>query len=168
MEKVAGQPVEQLVVPVVKSTCNRLRYSFWWPTVTRDVKSFIGSCDRCVKRARATVFDRVPIKSIERDDEAFNHWWIDVAGPLFPNQKVEYNYFLVACDNQTRFPAAFCLKSVTAKSICDCLIKLWSVFGVSQFVSMDNAAYNTAHLTKIFMDKMGCSPIFITPGLSFS
>ena len=185
LDRFAGQTVEQLVLPTgrrqqamalahqtfgghmaVKSTCNRLRYSFWWPTVTCDVKSFVGSCDRCVKRARVTVFDRVPIKSIERNDEAFNHWWIDVAGPLFPNQKVEYNYFLVACDNQTRWPAAFCLRSVTAKSICDCLIKLWSMFGVSQFVSMDNAAYNTAQLTKVLMDKMGCSPIFITPGHS--
>jgi len=45
-------------------------------------------------------------------------------------------------------------------------LKMWSTFGVSQFVSMDNAAYNTSKLTTLLMEKMGCSPIFITPGHS--
>lgn len=185
-DKIAGQLVEQLVLPdgrrqsslrlahdtpygahmAVKSTCNRLRYNFWWPTITRDVKKYVSTCERCVRRTRETVYDRVPIKSIERSSIAFNHWWIDVAGPLFPNQKVEFNYCMVACDNNTRWPAAFALRSVNAKSICDCLLKLWSIFGVSNFVTMDNAAYNTSKLTTMLLAKMGCSPIFITPGHS--
>jgi hypothetical protein len=71
-----------------------------------------------------------------------------------------------ACCDNTRWPVAFALRSVTAKNICDCLMKVWMTFGVSQFVSMDNAAYNTSKLTKILMENMGCSPIFITPGHS--
>ena len=43
---------------------------------------------------------------------------------------------------------------------------MWSTFGVSQFVSMDNASYNTSKFTTLLMEKMGCSPIFITPGHS--
>jgi len=38
------------------------------------------------------------------------------------------------------------------------------IFGFSQCVTMNNASYNTAHLTEILLKKMGCSPIFFTPG----
>jgi hypothetical protein len=151
----------------IHSTCSRLRYNFWWPTITRDVKHYVNTCDRCARRARVTVYDRVPIKSIERSNKVFNHWFVDIAGPLFPNQKVEYNHYcFVACDNNTRWPVAFALRSVNSKSIVECLLKMWSTFGVSQFVSMDNAAYNTSKLTTLLMEKMGCSPIFNTSGHS--
>jgi len=56
----------------VHSTCLRLRYNFWWPTITRDVKHYVNTCDRCARRARITVYDRVLIKSIERSNVAFN------------------------------------------------------------------------------------------------
>ena len=115
--------------------------------MTRDVKNYVASCDRCVRRKRVTVYDRTPIRSIERSNSAFQHWWRDIAGPLFPNQKVEYNYCCVACENNTRWPVAIALRSFTAKSICECLMKVWMIFGVSRFVSMDNAAYNTSKLT---------------------
>ena len=117
IDLVAGQTVEQLVLPEnrrqqaidlahetfgahmgYKSTAKRLRYSFWWPTMARDTKTSVSRCDRCVRRARMTCFDRVPIKNVERGSTPFNHWWCDVAGPLFPNQRVEYNYCFVACD----------------------------------------------------------------------
>jgi hypothetical protein len=39
-------------------------------------------------------------------------------------------------------------------------MKVWMNFGVSQFVSMDNAAHNTAKLTKILMEKNGLLPYF--------
>lgn len=55
------------------------------------------------------------------------------------------------------------LRAVTAKSICESLLKLWSIFGISSFVYLDNATCNTAHLTKLLMEKLGCSPIFVTP-----
>ena len=53
------------------------------------------------RRACVTVYDRVPIKSIERSNVAFNHWFVDIAGPLFPNQKVVFNYCFVACGTNT-------------------------------------------------------------------
>ena len=81
-------------------------------------------------------FDRVPIAPIERASNSFNHWFCDILGPLFPNQMAEYNYCLVCCDSNTRWPAAFPLRAVTAKNVCDCLIKLWMTFGVSQFISL--------------------------------
>jgi Integrase core domain len=105
----------------------------------------------------------VPITPIPRDQINFNHWFCDILGPLFPNQRVDYNYCFVCCDSNTRFPFCFPLREVTAKNVCDCLLKLWMTFGVSQFVSLDNGSCNTDELTRMLMEKLGCSPIFITP-----
>jgi hypothetical protein len=67
---------------------------------------------------------------------------------------VEFNYCFVACDNNSRWPVAFVLRLINFKSIVECLFKMWSTFGVSQFVSMDNAVYNTSKLTTLLMEKM--------------
>ena len=106
-DKIVGQTVERLVLSnnsrmqamelahetygahtAAESTCKRLAYSFWWPTITRDVKNYIAIRDRCVRRSRITVYDRTPFRSIERLSRAFQHWWCDIAGPLFPNQRL--------------------------------------------------------------------------------
>jgi hypothetical protein len=181
-EVIVGQLTEQLVLPVarrahvlklahdtcgahmgVHNTKQRIRLSFYWPTLARDVKTYVASCRTCSLRRRRTCFDNVPIRPIERNETSFNHWYCDMLGPLFPNEKVEFNYCFVACDSKTRFPVAYPMRSVTARNVCDCLLKIWMLFGVSQFVTLDNASCNTAHVTKLLMEKLGCSPIFITP-----
>lgn len=181
-ERILGQSFDQLVLPecrraeVLKlahdtygahmgalNTKQRIRYSFFWPTIARDAKAYVASCSRCARRKRITCYDTTPVTPIPRDEKSFNHWHVDAAGPFFPNQRVDKNYCLIAVDSNSRFPMAFPLRAVTAKSVCDCLLKLWSLFGVSQFVSLDNATCNTAKLTRLLMEKMGCSPIFITP-----
>jgi hypothetical protein len=180
--KIIGRSVDQLVVPEMRraevlklahetygahqsalNTAHRIKYSMWFPSMMKACKEFTKSCSVCCRRARVTCYDRVPTKPIPRDDTSFNHWMCDVTGPFWPNQTKAYNYCFVACDSKTRWPAAFALRTVNAQTICECLLKLWSVFGVSQFVSMDNAAYNTAKLTQTLMKLMGSSPIFITP-----
>ena len=180
--KIIGRPVDQLVVPntrradVLKmahetfgahqsalNTAHRIRYGLWFPSMMNACKEYVKSCAVCNRRARETCYDRVPIKPIPRDEVNFNHWMCDIAGPLFPNQNKLYNYCFVACDSKTRWPVAFALRSVNAQTICECLVKIWSVFGVSQFVSLDNAAYNSAKLTQTLLKMMGSSPIFITP-----
>jgi len=72
-------------------TKDRIRLSFYWPTLSVDCKRHCSTCDQCQKRARITVQDRVPITPIPRSEEVFSHWFIDCLGPLFPNQKVQYN-----------------------------------------------------------------------------
>ena len=105
----------------------------------------------------------MPIKSIERSYVVFNHWFVDIAGPYSLIKR--WNIINVLSVVITKLDGQWPLP-VNSKSIVECLLKMWSTFGVSQFVSMDNAAYNTSKLTKLLMEKMGCSPIFTTPGHS--
>lgn len=84
--KIIGQPVEQLVVPKVRraevlklahetygahqsalNTAYRIKYSTWFPSMMKACKEYVKSCSVCCRRARATCYDRVPIKPIPRD-----------------------------------------------------------------------------------------------------
>jgi hypothetical protein len=124
-ERVASvaQPCTQLCLPVCRrnavmelahctvgchqafrKTRNRIRLSFYWPSLSADVKDYCSRCEICQKQARVTVWDRVPITAVPRAQYAFQVQIVDCAGPLFPNQKTSaYNYFVVVCDSQLHF-----------------------------------------------------------------
>jgi len=180
--KIAGQFCEQLCVPLQRrpqilslahevygahmgkdKTRDRIRLSFYWPTLLSDCKRHCMTCEQCQKRARITVFDRVPISPIPRADEPFTHWFIDCFGPLFPNQKARYNYCLLMVDSATRWPSAFPLHSLSAKSVCDALLKQFAETGIPDRISSDNGSNFTSSLTREFLKVLGCSPQFSTP-----
>ena len=91
-------------------------------------------------------------------------FYVDCAGPLFPNQKTyAYNYFVVLCDSATSFPFVYPLRAITAKNIVDALIKSWSITGVPETVIWDNASPHRSELMRELMKRMGCTPRFSTP-----
>ena len=146
-----------------KRTQERIRLSFTWPTLASDCRKYCQTCITCQKRARKTYQDRVPIAPIPRAEAPFTHWFIDCLGPIF-NYKCEYNYCLVLVDSASRWPAAFPLKSLTAKNVCDALLQLWMITGIPTTVSSDNATNFTSKLNQEFLKRLGCCPRFNTPG----
>ena len=144
VESMFGRKIEQLCVPVnrriftlktahevlgghmaEKKTRQRIKLSgLFWPTLKANTKKFCSECHSCQTKAHVTCYDRVPIKAIPRVDETFSHWFMDAWGPMFPKQKVEYNYGLLLIDSATRWPVAYPLKNVIAKAVCNCLCKL--------------------------------------------
>jgi hypothetical protein len=101
-----------------KKTQERIRLFFAWPALASDVKKYCESCEACQKRARTSCWDRVPTTPVPRAEAPFTHWFMDCLGPIF-NQKVDYNYCLVLVDSATRWPAAFPLRTFTAKHVCE-------------------------------------------------
>jgi len=120
-------------------------------------------CHVCQKRRRVTVYDCIPITPIPRDDVVFRSWTMDTLGPLFPNQKVKYNYALVLCDSACRFPVAYPLRSLTAKSVCDALMQLFQMTGIRAMVRSDNASNFAGQLTQTFMKNLGMQSVFQCP-----
>jgi len=113
-----------------KRTRDRIRLTFYWPTLSADTKAFCSRCDVCQKKARVTVRDRTPITAVPRAQYAFQEFYVDCAGPLFSNQKTSaYNYFVVLCDSATSFPFALPLHSLSAKNTAEALIKTWTITG---------------------------------------
>ena len=88
---------------------------------------------------------------------------MDCLGPLFPG-KADYNYALVLVDSATRWLAAYALRSLNAKNVCEAIIQLWQFTGCGDVVSSNCGSNFTSQLTREFMKRLGCSPRFTTPG----
>jgi len=87
---------------------------------------------------------------------------MDCLGPLFPNQNVRCNYCLVFCDSTSRWPAAYPLHSLSAKSVCDALLTQFLLTGVADVISLDNATNFRGNLTTEFLKRLGCCPRYLT------
>ena len=147
-----------------RRTRDRIKLSFYWPSLVKDVQAYCSSCEVCQKTSRLTVWDRTPITAVPRAQYAFQEFYVDCAGPLFPNQKTSaYQYFIVLCDSATAFPFALPLRALTAKNIADALVKTWTLTGVPETVIWDNASPHKSELMRELMKRMGCSPRFSTP-----
>ena len=85
-----------------------------------DCHKYVQTCRVCQIKARITYRDRVPIRPIPRADRVF------FSGD---GQKPKYNYAIIAVDSFSRFPFCVALKSLTAKAVCEPLLKLWQFTG---------------------------------------
>ena len=105
-----------------------------------------------------------PYTAVPRAQYAFQEFYVDCAGPLFPNQKTSaYNYFVVMCDSATSFPFAYPLRALTARNIAEALAKTWTLTGVPETVIWDNASPHKSALMAELTKQMGCTPRFSTP-----
>jgi len=182
-ENILGHEVEQLCLPrsrssqairlahetfggqlAAKKTKARLKLSFTWPTIAADVQTACEKCHVCQTRRRITVYDRVPIAPVPSNEVVLDTFVMDCLGPIFPNQKVKFNYCLVLCDRVSRFPMAYALSSLTAKSVCNALMQMFQITGIPSFIQSDCATNFTSQLTQTFLNTLGCSPGFNVPG----
>ena len=111
-DKVEGQPVCQLCVPTARrdailklahdsvysghlgerKTRERIKLSFYWPTLKKSVRDYLMSCQDCQLRARKLTSDRVPITPITRDQVPFQTLSMDCIGPLDPPSAQGHKY----------------------------------------------------------------------------
>ena len=104
-DHVLNSCVEQIVVPKCRrsevvavahdkafhqgyrKTSERIRYSFYWPSLRSDVINYCNSCKACAQRRRLRITDRVPIAPVERPTLPGEHLMMDVIGPIDPPQR---------------------------------------------------------------------------------
>lgn len=100
-----------------------------------------------------------------RDPRVFGTFYWDVAGPLEPSKKLRYNYFVIFVDSYSRYPFAYPLRNVSAKSVCDALLRMLEITGVpaGMIAASDNASNFRAHLTTELLRRLGISLIFSSP-----
>jgi len=106
------------------------------------------------------VYDRTPITPIPRDEVPFDCLVMDCLGPLMPSQKVEFNYALVLCDSNTRYPFAFPLRSLTTKNVCNALLQLFQIICIPSTIRSDCGSNFTSSLTITFLKLLGCTSNF--------
>src|SRR6218665_3810953 len=61
-----------------EKTRERIKLSFFWLKMRREIDKFCKSCEKCQLKARSLVMDRVPINQIPREDVAFKRMTMDL------------------------------------------------------------------------------------------
>ena len=181
-DRVGGQSVQQLVVPRIKvreildlahdsvwgghfgsrKTLQRIKLSFWWPGMSKEVKEYCQSCTGCQLRRRKTTNDRVPITPVVRTTNAFEVVNCDIIGP-FEQVSRGFKYVLCVIDQCTKWPDVRPLRTINAEAICEALLEMFSYTGVPRVVVTDRAASFRGKLMKEFMKRLGCAPRFSSP-----
>lgn len=146
-----------------KKTSERIRCSFYWPTLRSDVINYVASCEPCMLKRRLVKKDRVPISPIDRPGLPGEHIMMDIIGPIEPKSSMGHKYILNVICLHSRWPFSYVLRNINSNSICDCLFDVFSYLGVASTISSDCGSNFTSSLTTTFLERMGCTPRFNTP-----
>lgn len=159
-----GRPIYQIVVPTkfrskvlscshddmghlgVTKTYNHILRYFFWPRLKRDVSAYVKSCHTCQMTGKPNQSIRpVPLHPIPAVENPFEHLIIDCVGPL-PKSKSGSQYLLTVMCLVTRYPAAYALRNITAKSVVRALTQFIAIFGIPKVIQSDQGSNFSSHL----------------------
>ncbi|GFX73910.1 gypsy retrotransposon integrase-like protein 1 [Trichonephila clavipes] len=182
-ELLGGNRIKQLVIPEMRKrkileiahesvfgahlgahkTIQRIKFSFYWPGMVKEIKAYCSSCPGCQLRKVIRSVDKIPITPVSRPELPFQVVNVDLIGPVDPLSSQGHKYILCLMDQHSRWPETIPLKSLTAKSTCEALLEIFSRTGIPKVIVMDNAPNFTASLTQEFLKILGACPRFSTP-----
>lgn len=107
----------------LSKTYDKIGKKYYWPHMYSDIRTYILTCDKCVKRKTRQEYKNLPIGSIPSPSLPFECLGIDILGPLPETNVTHYKYILVIVDHFTRWPFAFPMTNHRAKTIADLLVE---------------------------------------------
>ena len=60
-----------------------LQSNYYWPTIFKDAKKSVASCDDCQRMGKPTTTDEIPLQA-QVVIEPFEKWALDFVGPINP------------------------------------------------------------------------------------
>ena len=134
-----------------KTTSMVLQSDFWWPTLFKDVREFILTCDRCQRMGNITRKHEMPLKGI-LEVELFDVWGIDFMGP-FPSS-LGYKYILVIVDYISKWVEALPTITNDAKVVKKMLKKIiFPRFGTLRALVSDGGSHFCSHVVEALLKK---------------
>uniref|UniRef100_A0AAQ5ZP60 Gypsy retrotransposon integrase-like protein 1 n=1 Tax=Amphiprion ocellaris TaxID=80972 RepID=A0AAQ5ZP60_AMPOC len=168
-----GTPIFQTVVPTkfreevlscshnqtghlgVNKTYHHILRYFFWPRLKRDVASFIKTCHTCQLTGKPNQSIKpAPLRPIPAIENPFEHLIIDCVGPL-PKSKSGSQYLLTVMCLVTRYPAAYALRNITAKSVVKALTNFIAIFGIPKIIQSDQGSNFSSHLFAQVLEQLG-------------
>ena len=135
----------------VNKTYNRLSNDFFWPRMKSDVVNFVKNCHICQIVGKPNeIIPRAPLNPIVVPHEPFHRIIIDCVGPL-PKTRKGHQYLLTAMCPTTRYPIAIPLRNISAKTILQHLLKIFTTYGFPKEIQCDQG---TNFTSKVFQDVM--------------
>jgi hypothetical protein len=84
---------------------------YYWPSIFRDAKKYVQTCDSCQWMGKPGQDDEMPLKA-QVVEEPFEIWAINFVGPFNPNSN-QKAYILVATDYMTKWVKAEAFPNAT-------------------------------------------------------
>ncbi|GBP06340.1 Transposon Tf2-6 polyprotein [Eumeta japonica] len=119
-------------------TLFRIRAKYFWPTMLKDVKLFLGSCDICKKIKSSNQISRPEMGKQFVSNRAFERIYCDFLGP-YPFTKLQNSVIFICIDHLTKFVFLKALRSATSASVIRYFeSEIFPTFGVPRCIHSDN------------------------------
>ena len=136
-------------------TLAKVKSSFYWFGLRKDVRAWCNSCEVCLKRKNPTVPDHPPIGNLPVPGGPCRWWHMDVVGPLVKS-KAGNRYLLVLTDPFSKWPEAFAMPDQTAKTTADKIYQgIVCRYGVPEGLHADQGRNFEAQLMKELCQRLG-------------
>jgi len=128
-------------------TLSRVQQEFFWPGVHDYVMRYVASCDLCQRNVSKGTVAKVPMGKLPLVGTPFSMICVDIIGPISPLSE-GYRYILTTIDMCTRFLEAVPLKDISASTVAEALLEIFSRVGLPYKIHSDRGSQ--------FMSEMIC------------
>ena len=129
------------------------------PYSVEEVKKVTSECSVCAEIKPR--FYRPNKTHLVKSTQPFEKLSIDFKGPLPSVSKNKY--LLTIIDEYSRFPYAFACADMTASSVIKCLVQLFSIFGMPQYIHSDRGPQFMSQELRTFLHDKGIATSRSTP-----
>ena len=113
----------------------KIMRNFFWPNITKDVKAYCRSCERCQKTAKKD-HRLAPLQTTPTFTTPFKRVALDVVGPL-PLTARKNMFILTYIDMASRYPDAVPLRVTTSKAIAEAVLQIFCRLSIPEEILTD-------------------------------
>ena len=135
--------------------------SFYWPTLWKDVRLHVQSCDTCQRITKKNP-KKAPMIKREIVTVPFERVSIDLVGPL-PKSRGGFQYLFTYIDNASRWPEAEPLRTITAKAVTKAFETICLRNGFPRVVISDNGTQFCSKEFKHFCEQHNIQAVRTSP-----
>ena len=120
----------------IKKTLSKVRQSYYWPGLQRDVRHYVAGCEKCQKSKGPLKTPRAPMQIVGAS-RPMERIATDILGELPVTDKGN-RYILVVSDYYTKWTEAFSMPNMEARTVADIIVReVVSRFGVPYIIHSD-------------------------------
>jgi len=127
-----------------------LQMGYYWPSIFRDSKKYVQTCDSYQRMGKPGQADEIPLKT-QLVIEPFERWMMDFIGPFNPNSN-QKSYILIATDYMTKWVEAKALPNATEEVVIKFLFKLFVRYGLPREIITDGGSRFIGHRITTTLD----------------
>uniref|UniRef100_A0A673XUG9 Gypsy retrotransposon integrase-like protein 1 n=1 Tax=Salmo trutta TaxID=8032 RepID=A0A673XUG9_SALTR len=143
--------------PGVARTVRSLRGKYWWPTLAKDVRSYVSSCSVCAQSKAPRHLPRGKLQPLPVPQRPWSHLSIDFLTDLPPSQG--NTAILVVVDRFSKSCRLLPLPGLpTVLQTAEALFThVFRHYGVPEDIVSDRGSQFTSRVWRAFMERLGVS-----------